>query len=130
MTSEKTSGRDNHELAEERTDMAEDRTVMATERTFAGWMRTAFAAIGIGLAFRAVFGEFDPPWLARAIATGFILLGAAVAFTAERRARRTLARLNSHDADAPDKPSLKWMGRTIAAGALLLAVALWVLHEG
>ena len=35
--------------AEFRTDLAEDRNIMAMERTFAGWMRTAFAAIGIGL---------------------------------------------------------------------------------
>ena len=63
------------EWAEFRTDLAEDRNIMAMERTFAGWMRTAFAAIGIGLAFKAVFGEFDPPWLAKAIATVFILAG-------------------------------------------------------
>ena len=119
-----------NELAEERTDLAEDRTIMATERTFAGWMRTAFAAIGIGLAFRAVFGEFDPPWLARAIATAFILLGAAVAFTAERRACDTLKRLTSHEAHAPSVPSLRWMGWSVSFGAIGLAVALWVLHEG
>ena len=130
MTTDKSEQASSNELAEERTGLAEDRTIMATERTFAGWMRTAFAAIGIGLAFRAVFGEFDPPWLARAIATGFILLGAAVAFTAERRARKTLGRLTSHEADAPDVPSLRWMGWGVGSGALLLAVALWVLHEG
>ncbi|MEE2793267.1 MAG: DUF202 domain-containing protein, partial [Pseudomonadota bacterium] len=42
------------EWAELRTDLAEDRNIMAMERTFAGWMRTAFAAIGIGLGFKAV----------------------------------------------------------------------------
>ena len=72
--------------AELRTDLAEDRNIMAMERTFAGWMRTAFAAIGIGLGFRAVFGEFQPPWLAKAIATMFIVGGAWLAITAERRA--------------------------------------------
>ena len=41
------------EWAELRTDLAEDRNIMALERTFAGWMRTAFAAIGIGLGFKA-----------------------------------------------------------------------------
>lgn len=61
MTTDKSEQASSNELAEERTGLAEDRTIMATERTFAGWMRTAFAAIGIGLAFRAVFGEFDPP---------------------------------------------------------------------
>ena len=121
---------DSNELAEARTDLAEDRNIMAMERTFAGWIRTAFAAIGIGLAFRAVFGEFHPPWLGRAIATCFILLGAVVAFTAERRACKTLARLGSHHMDGPKLPSLKWMGWTVSAGAILLAVALWVLHDG
>ena len=52
---------------------------MAVERTFAGWMRTAFGAIGIGIAFHALFGEFDPPYLAKLIATVFILLGAILA---------------------------------------------------
>ena len=130
MTSDQNEKSSSNELAEERTDLAEDRTIMATERTFAGWMRTAFAAIGIGLGFRAVFGEFDPPWLARAIATAFILLGAAVAFTAERRARKTLSRLTSHEAETPDVPSLQWMGWGVGSGAIVLATALWFLHEG
>ena len=124
------SNEDSNELAEERTHLAEDRNIMAMERTFAGWMRTAFAAIGIGLAFRAVFGEFDPSWLARAIATAFILLGSIVAFTAERRARKTLNRLKAHHLEEPEIPSLAWIGRGVAFGGLLLAIALWVLHEG
>lgn len=127
MTDQESSS--NH-FDKERTDMAEDRTVMAAERTFAGWMRTAFAAIGIGLAFHVMFGELEPPWLARAIATGFILLGAIIAFTAERRARRTLGRLTSHQADPPEIPSLSWMGWSVTAGAFLLAVALWLLRNG
>ena len=57
------------ELAQERTDMAEDRTVMANERTFAGWFRTGYAAVGIGLGFQALFVQMDPPWVPRAIAT-------------------------------------------------------------
>ena len=48
--------KDKTELAEERTKYAEDRNVMAMERTFAGWMRTAFAAIGIGLGFMGLAG--------------------------------------------------------------------------
>ncbi len=118
-----------NDLAEERTDLAEDRTIMAMERTFAGWMRTAFAAIGIGLGFRAVFGEFDPPWLARAIATAFILLGAVVAYTAERRATATFKRLSPNAVDTPERPGIRWIGWGVSSGAVLLAVALWVLHE-
>lgn len=120
---------DSNKLAEDRTDLAEDRNLMAMERTFAGWMRTSFAAVGIGLAFRAVFGEFDPPWLARAIATACIVLGAIIAFSAVRRARRTFERLSSHYLDAPKITGLQWTGNGVGVGAIGVAVALWVLHE-
>ena len=116
-------------MAGERTDLAEDRNVMAMERTFAGWLRTAFAAIGIGLAFRAVFGEFDPPWLARAIATAFVLLGAFVAVTAERRACHTFERLTAHEMDAPKTMNIRLIGWGVAAIAVVLAVAFWTLHR-
>lgn len=119
-----------NELAEDRTDLAEDRTVQATERTFAGWLRTAFAAIGIGLAFRAVFGELDPPWLGKAIATLFVLLGATIAFTAERRACRTFSRLSTHQIDSPDKPNIRWMSWSIVLGSALLIAGFWFLHDG
>ena len=116
--------------AEDRTDWAEDRTIMALERTFAGWMRTAFAAIAIGIGFRALFGEFDPPWLAKAIATGFILLAIIFALGAERRACKAFARLSSHAVDSPKLPNIRLVAWSIAAGAATLIVALWVLNDG
>lgn len=120
--------KDSNELAEERTDWAEDRTILALERTFAGWMRTAFAAIAIGIGFRALFGEFDPPWLAKAIATMFIALAIVFAIGAERRASRSFDRLSSHAVDSPQLPNLRWIAWVIAGGAALLIVALWWLY--
>lgn len=117
-------------LAENRTDWAEDRTILALERTFAGWMRTAFAAIAIGIGFRALFGEFDPPWLAKAIATMFIALAIVFAIGAERRACRAFDRLSSHAVDSPKLPNIKWIAYAVASGAALLIVALWVLNDG
>lgn len=114
------------ELAEDRTDLAEDRTVMAVERTFAGWMRTAFGAIGIGLAFVGLFGELQPSWLARAIATVFILLGGAVALIAERRACASFRRLTAHRVGLPRIPHLRWIANSVAAGTMVLIAALWV----
>ncbi|WP_235901193.1 YidH family protein [Pontixanthobacter aquaemixtae] len=116
-------------MAEKRTDWAEDRTVQATERTYAGWLRTAFAAIGIGLGFRALFGEFDPPWLAKAIATVFILIGGIVAWSAQRNACRTLSRLNTHDVDAPATLHMRWLSYTVTAFAVILVGALWLLRK-
>ena len=116
--------------AEFRTDLAEDRNIMAMERTFAGWMRTAFAAIGIGLAFKAVFGAFDPPWLAKAIATAFILAGGWLAVTAERRACKTLARLSSHELEAVSTPNFRVLAYAVLVGSIVLTAGLWVLNDG
>ena len=118
------------EWAEHRTDWAEDRTIMALERTFAGWMRTAFAAIAIGIGFRALFGEFDPPWLAKAIATMFISLAIVFAIGAERRACKAFNRLSSHDIDSPKLPNIRLVAWSISAGAVMLIIALWVLNDG
>ena len=116
--------------AEFRTDLAEDRNIMAMERTFAGWMRTAFAAIGIGLGFRALFGDFEPPWLARAIATVFIVGGGWLAITAERRACKTLARLDPHEFEAISTPNFKLMAYAVAPGSAVLTAGLWILNDG
>lgn len=121
---------DRNELAARRTGFAEDRTIMAMERTFAGWMRTAFAAIGIGLAFHVMFDEFEPPWLARAIATLFILAGAWLAVSAERRACDSLAKLEPHRIVGPPLPKFRWLGWAAALGALLLIAGLWILNDG
>ena len=118
------------EWAEVRTDLAEDRNIMAMERTFAGWMRTAFAAIGIGLGFTAVFGAFDPPWLARAIATMFILAGGWLAITAQRRACRSLARLDAHRFEAIPTPNFRVLAYAVAAGSVILTIGLWLLSDG
>ncbi|QZD87219.1 YidH family protein [Qipengyuania psychrotolerans] len=118
------------EWAEFRTDLAEDRNIMAMERTFAGWMRTAFAAIGIGLGFRAVFGELEPPWLGKAIATAFIVGGGWLAVTAERRACATLARLDPHKFEAISTPNFKVMAYGVALGSAILTAGLWILNDG
>ena len=121
---------DANKLAIERTDLAEDRNIMAMERTFAGWIRTSFAAIGIGLAFRAVFGDFQPPWLAKAIGTMFVAAGGVLAITAQHRARATLRRLHSHEMTPPSSPNFMLLGYAVAIGAALLIAGFWLLNDG
>lgn len=116
--------------AEFRTDLAEDRTIMAMERTYAGWIRTAFAAIGIGLGFRAVFGDFEPPWLARAIATVFILAGGWLALAASRRACNTLDKLHAHELEGTSPPNFRLLSWCVAFGAAVLTAGLWILNDG
>lgn len=115
------------ELAKERTSFAEDRTVQATERTFAGWMRTAFAAIGVGVGFNALFGELQPSWLPKVIACLFIILAAAIAFIAQRRARATFDRLQAHEVAPVGLSSILWISWSVVAGSLILIAALWMM---
>jgi putative membrane protein len=116
------------QAADTRTDLAEDRNIMAMERTFAGWLRTAFAAIGIGLGFRAVFGDMQPVWLPKAIATMFILAGAWLAWNAQHRTSHTLERLDAHKFDAIARPNFRLLAYAVILGALVLAGGIWTLE--
>jgi len=115
------------DLAQDRTDLAEDRTILAHERSFAGWVRTGMAAIGIGLAFNALFEALEPAWVPKAIATAFLVLAGFVFLSAERRARRMLGRLDAHLVSSLKPVRIRMLAwfLTLLAGAL--AAAIWLL---
>ena len=77
---------DKNDLAQDRTDWAEDRTILANERTFAGWMRTGMASVALALGLRAVFGSFEPTWVPKAVASGFILTAIMIFWAARQSA--------------------------------------------
>ena len=116
-----------NDLARDRTDLAEDRTVLANERTYAGWTRTAFAALALGLGFNALFGTVEPAWVARAIATGFVLLGIWIQWQARAKACATLATLDSHLVAAHGTRSYTVLQWSLTAGGAALIVAIWFL---
>ncbi len=120
-------GDSRRELAEDRTDLAEDRTALANERTFAGWARTAMAAIGIGLAFNALFKAMEPTWVPKAIATVFILLGLFLTVMAERRACAVAARLDTHSVKEMAQMNLRVIAVAMGVGGAALIVAIWML---
>jgi putative membrane protein len=113
-------------LAEERTDLAEDRTLLANERTFAGWMRTGFASIAVGVGFN-LLTKMEPVWIPKAIATTFLLIGIAIFVAAERRACSVLARLHAHEVEAVRIRYLRLITAAIVAATLALIGALWLL---
>lgn len=115
------------DLAEDRTDLAEDRTAMANERTFAGWARTAMAAIGIGLAFNALFKSMQPEWAPKVIATIFIGLGIFLIAMAERRACAIADRLNTHSVKDMPQMNFRVIAIAIGIGAVCLIGAIWLL---
>ena len=119
---------DKTDLAQARTDMAEDRTVLANERTFAGWMRTGFAAVGIGLGFNILFEAMQPRWVPKAIATAFLLIGIYVIVVAERRARRVVGRMDPHDVSEMQPANLRVIAGVSVAATLALIAAIWMLE--
>lgn len=115
------------ELAQDRTDLAEDRTLLANERTFSGWARTSLATIGIGLGFNALFGQLNPAWVPKGIATLFIALGIVIIVMAERRACAVNNRLSAHEITSLPPLNLRLIAIVYSLGAGALIVALWVL---
>ncbi|MEO8455986.1 MAG: DUF202 domain-containing protein [Sphingomicrobium sp.] len=115
------------ELARERTDFAEDRTVLANERTFAGWLRTGYAGIGIGLAFNALFGRVEPGWIAKLIATGFLLIAVMIFIGAERRSCAVFSRLETHKVQSVKLTSIRILAYASIAATLALIAAIWLL---
>lgn len=119
---------DNHALAESRTDLAEDRTVLANERTFAGWVRTGLASVGIGLGFNALFGKMEPAWLARAIATLFIIVGIGIFYLAQRNACEVLSRISPHQVQPLRGMNLRAVAFAMATGAAVLVIGIWMME--
>ncbi len=115
------------DFAEDRTNYAEDRTLLANERTFSGWARTAMAAIGIGLGFKALFQTMEPAWIPKAIATLFMLLGIILVLLAERRARKLKSRLDSHAIEPLDSMNFRIIAVAVSLGAASLIAAVWIL---
>jgi putative membrane protein len=113
--------------AEDRTDWAEDRTVMANERTFAGWMRTALAAVAVAIGLRAVFGEFEPTWAAKAVASVFIGGAVFIVWAAHKAARGTTRRMTEHDVESQGNGSMTVIAVVLTLGSLATIGILWML---
>ena len=114
-------------LAEQRTDLSEDRTILANERTFAGWMRTGFAAVAVGLGFQALFSQMEPVWIPKLIATAFMAIGAVIFVAAERRACAIIHRLNPHRVETVRIRNLRLITAATILSIAALIAALWLL---
>jgi len=113
------------DMAKERTDWAEDRTIMANERTFSSWIGSGLGAIGLALAFKAVFGDFEPTWLARLIAL-IPLVGAVLLFwTARNKACQTVQRLTNRDVETSGTRTYTVITLIMTATAIGTAFILW-----
>lgn len=113
--------------SEARTDLAEDRTILANERTFAGWMRTGLASVGMGLAFNAVFSKIEPAWIARAIASVFVVVGIIIFYVAQKKSCQVVARMKPHEINPIQTLNVRLIAGLMAFASSLLLVAIWFL---
>ena len=126
-TAQNGSMTDKQQLAQDRTDWAEDRTVLANERTFAGWMRTGMASLAIAVGLRALFKEVEPTWMAKSVATIFIVIAIFIFWAAQDSAAKTQKRLNDHHANAQTNMRLKSIAIAFAIASLSVGVFLWMI---
>lgn len=116
---------DRTEWAEERTDWAEDRTIMANERTFTSWIGAGLGSIGVAIGLEAVFGEFEPTWAAKSVASMFIFTAIVVFWLARRQADRTLERLQSNDAEPMPNRNFTIMATMLTIASVGTGIVLW-----
>lgn len=118
---------DKNDLAQDRTDWAEDRTILANERTFAGWMRTGMASLAIAVGLKAVFGDFDPTWMAKSVATLFVVTAVLIFWAAAVQSRKAQTRINSHSASPQSSTRIVILAVTMSVGAVGTGAILWLL---
>ena len=118
---------DENDHANSRTKWAEDRTIMANERTFSSWMGTGLGAVGIAIGLRAVFGAFEPTWVAKLVASLFLAVAILIYWSAQRQARKTLARLSEHDAEAHTGKGFTRLAIAMTISTLATGAVLWSL---
>ena len=107
---------DENSDSEKRTMWSEDRTLMSNERTFNSWMGSGLGCVGIAIGMKAVFGAFEPTWLAKSVASIFLLIALYLIWSARNQACATRQRLD--DKDARIRPS-----RSFTTVAVLMSVA-------
>lgn len=122
---EKARNGDNNDKAQVRTEWAEDRTIMANERTFNSWMGLGLGSVGVGIALKAVFGDFTPTWAAKAVASMFLLIAIVIYWAARRQANRTLDRLSDNDAEAMPTKNFTLIVALMSVATVAVGAILW-----
>jgi putative membrane protein len=126
MQDDRTSRSSRTDWAEDRTDWAEDRTLLANERTFAGWMRTGMTALAVAIGLHAVFGELQPPWIAKATATMFIIVAILVFAAAAQRSHKAQLRIDSHDSASQPAWRMTALAVILCLASLATGGVLWM----
>lgn len=115
------------DMAEQRTEWAEDRTLLANERTFSSWMGSGLGAVGVAIGLKAVFGEFEPTWAAKIVASLFLGVAIYIYWAACISARKARERLRSSDAEVQSGKSFVRLASIMTIATLGVGAVLWSL---
>ena len=112
---------------EKSTELSEDRTLLSNERTFSSWMGTGLACVGVAIGLHAVFGSIDPTWLAKLVASMFLLTALAIYWAAVRQACKTYSRLEKTDVEVQGTNTFKRLAIMLSLGTMGVGIILWAL---
>ena len=121
------NSKDASKESENRTRWAADRTILANERTFSSWMGTGLGSVGVAIGLKAVFGAFEPTWLAKAVASLFLAVAILIYWMARRQACKTLQRLNESDAEALPAEGFTRLAIAMSIATVSVGAVLWAL---
>lgn len=124
---DKKSDDETTKMARTRTNWAEDRTILANERTFSSWTGTGMGAVGVAIGLKAVFGDFEPTWAAKLVATLFLIAAILIFWSARRQAHKTYSRLTQRDAEAQPTRAFTALASILTCATLLTGAILWSL---
>ena len=79
------------------------------------------------LAFNALFGRVEPGWIAKLIATGFLVIAIVIFIGAERRSCSVMARLHAHTVQSAKIDNIRILAFASVAAAAALIAAIWLL---
>lgn len=114
------------EKAQARTNWAEDRTLLANERTFSSRIGLVLGCLGLAIGLQGVFKAVEPTWIAKIVATLFVIVAIFVALASFRNSKKMLDRLNSHSAEPASSRGLLLVSSICATGSIGVLAIIWM----
>ena len=90
-------------------------------------MGTGLACVGVAIGLHAVFGSTDPKWLAKLVASVFLVTALAIFWAAVRQACKTYTRLNDSEVEVQGAQVFKRIGVMMSIGTLGVGIVLWAI---
>ncbi len=113
--------------SKQRTQLSHDRTIMANERTFNSWTGTGLGVPTVAIGLKAVFGAFEPTWIAKAVASLFVVIAIFVFYAALRQAGKTLKRLDETAFEPVTSKNFCTLSILLILASLATGAILWSL---